>query len=97
MEYFYCGDTECGLEPQPHVGLTYHNEILPPGGLTRAELNHHTSRMVIIVKRFETRVADDRRGSDNSRNVWDLYHHLSSRQVLRGGQVGSLFTLRHRK
>ena len=85
------------MEPQSHVGLMYHNEFLPPSGFTRAELNHHTSRMVIIVELFEIRVADDRRGSDNSRNVWDLYHHLSSRQVPRGGQVGSLFTLRFRK
>jgi hypothetical protein len=97
VEYFYCGDTECGLEPQSRVGLTYHNEFFLLWVSHVLELNHHTSRMVIIVKQFETRVADDRRGSDNSRNVWDLYHHLSSRQVLRGGQVGSLFTLRHRK
>ena len=53
--------------------------------------------MVIIVELFETGVADDRRGSDNSRNVWGLSHHLSFRRVPRGGQVGSLFTLRFRK
>ena len=85
------------MEPQSRVGLTYHNEFFLLWVSHVLGLNHHTSRMVIIVKWFETRVADDRRGSNNSRNVWELYPHFSSRQVLRGGQVGSLFTLRHRK
>ena len=97
MEYFYCGDTECGLAPQSRVDLTYHNEFFLFWVSHVLGLNHHTSRMAIIVKQFETRVADDRRGSDDSRNVWGLYPHFSSRQVLRGGQVGSLCTLRRRK
>ena len=71
--------------------LTYHNRVFPPPGSHVLWLNHHTSRMAIIVKQFETRVADDRRGSDDSRNVWDLYPPFSSRQALTGGQVGSLF------